>query len=234
MDEKKKILSYDPQACPGSLSPEKILHWFDVLDAGWIHDGDPKKPHAELTSGKCSNGFFDCLRVLRHPNLNEILARQLTQKLKADGIEEVDWVIGSPYAAITFSHEVAKALGAVHGFAEKDPTDPKGKKMVWRRMTIPEGAIVLQVEELITTSGTFQEVRRAVGEGNSESVEILPVVGALIHRPSKLPADYDDTKVVALVEKEVWAVEPKECPLCREGSRRLRPKSNWKELTGKA
>jgi len=233
--KEETVLDYDPRIFDNYyLSQEEILHWFDVLDAGWAHDGDPQKPHAELTSGKCSNAFYDCLRVLRHPNLNEILARQLTQKLKADGIGEVDWVIGSPYAAITFSYEVAKALGAIHWFAEKDPTDSKGKKMVWRRMTIPKGARVLQVEELITTSGTFKEVRRAVEQGNSEPVEFLPVVGVLIHRPPKLPVDYDGTKIIAVIEKEVWAIEPNECPLCREGSKRLRPKSNWKELTGKA
>lgn len=234
MDDKKKVLNYDPRAFVTRVfEPEEILHWFDLLDAGWMHDGDPKRPHAELTSGKCSNGFFDCLRVLRHPNLNEILARQLVQRLKAEGIERVNWIIGSPYAAITFSYEVAKLLFAVHGFVEKDPNDPKGKKMVWRRMTIPEGATVLQIEELITTSGTFQEVRRAVEAGNPDPVIFLPVVGALVHRPPKLPVTYDGRRVTALVEKEIWAVDPSECSLCKQGSKRVRPKTHWAELTGK-
>lgn len=215
------------------LDEEIILKWFDKCDAYWIHDGDPKKPHAELTSGKCSNGFFDCMRVLKYPRLTEILADQLAKKLRAEGIEDVDWVIGSPYAAITFSFEVAHALGAIHGFTEKDPTPDNPKKMAWRRITIPKDANVLQVEELITTSGTFKEVRRAVEEGNPEPVNFLPVVGALIHRPPKLSADYGDRKVIALIEKEVWAVDPP-CDLCKKGSKRLRPKTHWKELTGKA
>lgn len=218
------------------LTSEEILGWFDLCDAGWMHDGDPKKPHAELASGMCSNGFFDCLRVLCYPNLCEIFARQLTRRLRAEGvIDKIDWVIGSSYAAITFSYEVAKCLGAVHGFVEKDPTDPKGKKMVWRRMTIPKNSTVLQVEELITTSGTFWEVRGAIDRGNPEPVNFLPVVGALIHRPPDLSIEYGgQIKVVALIEKEVWAVEPKDCPLCVKGSPRLRPKTHWKELTGKA
>jgi len=221
------------------LSEAGILKCFDACDAAWMHDGNPESPHAELTSGKCSNGFFDCMRVLCHSNLNEILARQLVRKLKAENlIDKVDWVIGSPYAAITFSYEVAKALGAVHGFAEKDPivipTDPKRKKMLWQRMGIPKDAAILQIEELITTSGTFKEVRLAVEKGNPEPVNFLPVIGTLVHRPPKLPADYGDIKVISLIEKTIWAVEPKDCPLCKQGSKPLRPKTHWAELTEKA
>jgi len=70
--------------------------------------------------------------------------------------------------------------------------------------------------------------------GNSEPVNFLKIIGALIHRPPKFPVDYgDNKKIVALVEKEVWAVDPEDCPLCAKGSRPLRPKTHWKELTGK-
>ncbi len=217
------------------LNAEDILRWFELCDAAWVYDANnPQAPHAELHSGKCSNGFFDCMRVLCNPKLCEILARQLVRKLKEAGIEKVDWVIGSPYAAITFSHEVAKGFNAVHAFTEKDPSDRKGKKMIWRRMQIPKDAVVLQAEELITTSDTFREIRRAVEQGNYEPVNWLSTVGTLIHRPPKLPADYGDISVIALVHKEIWAVEPEDCPLCAKGSKPLRPKTHWKELTGKA
>jgi orotate phosphoribosyltransferase len=217
------------------LTPEEILKWFDVYDAVWVYDStDPKAPHAELHSGKCSNGFFDCMRVLRNPKLCEIFAFQLARELKEAGIKKVDWVIGSPYAAITFSHEVAKAFGAIHAFPEKDPSDIDGKKMVWRRMQIPKDAIVLQAEELVTTSDTFREVRRAVTMGNVEPINWLYAVGALIHRPPKLPVNYDGIGIVSLVEVEIWAVEQKDCPLCAIGSPRYRPKTNWDKLTGRA
>jgi orotate phosphoribosyltransferase len=222
------------------LTLEEILHWFDLCDAAWVHDGDPKKPHAELTSGMCSNGYFDCARVLCYPNLCEILARQLIQRMIKKDLTPPDYVIGSAYAAITFSYEVAKILryfygfSALHGFVEKDPTDPKGKRMLWQRMKIPAGSSILQVEELITTSGTMTEVQRAVKEGQGEDkVNFLPIVGALVHRPPKLPADYGDRRVIALIEKEIWAVDPKDCPLCKVGSPRYRPKTHWLALTGK-
>lgn len=231
--EKINLLEIDPKDYERVLTGNEILHWFDLCDAAWVHDGDPKKPHAELTSGMCSNGFFDCMRVLKYPNLAEILGWQLARKLEGYMSETVDWVIGSAYAAITFSYEVAKALRAIHSFVEKDSADLKGKKMLWARMKIPAGAKVLQIEELITTSGTMTEVRRAVEEGNGEPVNFLPIVGALVHRPPRLPADYGDRKVIAVIEKEIWAVDPKDCSLCKAGSPRYRPKTHWAELTGK-
>jgi orotate phosphoribosyltransferase len=219
------------------ITPEEILAWFKNEDAFWIYEGEPgpQKAHAELTSGLCSDGFFDCLQVLRYPNIAEILGRQLARRLNPSGWLQADWVVSSSYAAITFGHEVAKALGTIFMMAEKDEKDPK--KMVWRRMAIPVGAHVLQIEELITTSGTFQEVYRAVCEGNPVRPNFWGPVGALVHRPSKLPAVYQGEfvrrQIVALVEKEIRVFKPEECPYCKVGSPRYRPKTHWAELTGK-
>jgi len=217
------------------MTPEYLIALFKEEDAVWFYEGEPSadRPHAELTSGLCSDGFIDCLRILRYPNIAEILGLQLARRLRKSGIGKVDWVVSSSYAAITFGHEVAKALQAVFMLAEKDPSDPQGKKMVWRRMTIPESARILQVEELITTSGTFQEVRRAVEEGNVvKPVDFVSEVAALVHRPARLPIEYDGRRVVALLERAIENFDPAVCPYCKAGSPRYRPKTHWKELTG--
>lgn len=232
----KELLDLDPDFFEiGEVSVETILGWFDVCDAYWLHSGDSKDPHAELHSGMCSNGFFDCLRVLKYVNLSDILASQMARRITAViEYQKVDWVIGSPMAGITFSHDVARALGASTSmFTEKDP-EQKGK-MLWKRVAIPEGDTVLQIEELTTTSKTLNAVKEAVDSGNPNSVNWLPYVGIFVHRPPKLPVDsYGDRKVIPLIETEVWAVDPSECPLCKAGSVRYRPKTHWKELTGKA
>lgn len=211
------------------LEPDWIYSCFTAAGAGWIHSGNPKDPHAQLFSGNCSTVYFDTPRVLRYPNLAEIFGRQLGKKLRGCGVK-ADWVVSSAYAAITFGHEVAKELGAIFANVEKDPEDPDRKKMIWRRMSIPEGATVLQIEELITTKATADEVRRAVEEGNEFKVSFLDVVGALIHRPPKLPANYH---AISLLEMDAPAWKPEICPLCSAGSQRFWPKTHWKELTGK-
>ncbi len=231
-----ELMSLNPKRFENKeLFPKEILAFFDLCDAYWQHNGDPKNPHAELTSGNCSNGFFNCLEVLKYVNLSEILANQLARKIRQE-IENVNigWVIASPMAGITFGHDVARALGAqVMFFTEKDPKE-KGK-MLWNRVQIPEGEIVLQIEELITTAKTLNAVQEAVDVGNKTPVNWLPVIGSLVHRPEKLVSHYGDRKVISLIETEIWNKKPEECPLCEAGSKRLRPKldNNWNILTGK-
>ena len=118
------------------VSVEEILNWFDICDAFWEYSGNPKDPHAKLTKGKCSNAFFDCLRVIQYLNLSRILANQLAKKIrKVIGNTQVDRVIGSPMAGIEFAREVGWAIGAkACNFAEKDP-EVKGK-MIWKRILI--------------------------------------------------------------------------------------------------
>ncbi|MFZ2970141.1 MAG: hypothetical protein WA063_03275 [Minisyncoccia bacterium] len=234
IETKEELLALDPRQFQYTiLTQEEILRWFGLCNAVWIHNNDPSFPHAELSGGLCSNGFLESQGVLENPNLSEILAHQLIMKLRKVGVKRPDWIISSSYAAITFGYEVARQMGATFGFTTKDCSDPKEKRMLWKRRTIPKESVVLQIEELGTTSSTFREVRRAVEEGNSEPVSFLPTVGMLIHRPPKLPVDYGEYKVVALVEKEIWAVDPAKCSLCEAGSKRYRPKTHWKELTGK-
>ena len=216
------------------MTEQEILEIYQRAGAVWFFDykGDPKAPHAELTSGLCSDGYVNSAPVLSDPVTVQTLGFWMTKRLGERNITEVDWVIGSAYAAITFSYEVARQLGARHGFVEKDPTNPK--KMVWNRLAIPGHAEVLQCEELITTLGTTMEVRRAVDEGNPEPVRWLPTVATAVYRPTDLWMDHDDIGIVYLVGRQVQSWKPEECPLCVNGSPRLRPKQHWTELTCKA
>ncbi len=211
---------------------EEILHWFKLCGAAWMHSGDSKDPHAELTSGKCSNGFFNCLGLLKYVTVSEILANQLARKIRNTiGDQKIDWVVASPMAGITFGHDVARALDAdIFMFTEKDPHN-KGV-MLWNRVVIPEGATVFQVEELITTSKTLNAVQKAVDKGNPTPVKWLPYIGSFVHRPPQLPIKwYGNRQLITLVEQEVWAVDPADCPLCQRGSPRYKPKTHWEELT---
>ena len=133
---------------------------------------------------------------------------------------------------------MAKDLGISCSFTltEKDPDNPRGKKQVWTR-SIPAGANVLQVEDLSTTLKTPLEVRQAIWEGNQRSVNFLPYMAMIIHRPEKLPISYGEIKIISLIEKAVQAWDPKKeyCPYCGVGSVPIEPRDigNWARLTGK-
>ena len=64
------------------LSAEKILDIFretHVLQEG----------HFLLTSGKHSNQYMQCAKVLQHPRFTEILCRELASRFKGDEIDVV-------------------------------------------------------------------------------------------------------------------------------------------------
>lgn len=228
----EELLALDPNEFHDIEIPkEEILRWFELCDAAWYHSGNPEDSHAELTSGYCSNGFFDTLRVLKYVNISEILANQMARKIREEiGNQKIDWVIGSPMAGITFAHDVARALGAQSNmFVEKDPLNPG--KMLWNRMSIPEGANVLQVEELTTTAKTLGAVKEAVDFGNPYPVNWIPTIGILVHRPPIATKYYGKREVISLIEKIIWAVPQSECPLCEAKSKRYKLKTNWSKLT---
>lgn len=234
MTEKLSLLDIRPKHfATGVFNPAgAILTWLQHEDAYWQYEGDPcpERPHAELSGGGCSNGFIDMPAILKYPYICEILGRELGGYLKEYGVE-TDWVISSPYSAITLGHEVAKEMGAIFAHPIKDPSDSKQKRMLWRGKSIPARSRVLQVEELITTASTVWEVRSAVEEAHKGGqLQWLGIVGTVVHRPESLFVVYTDMLVEALLEKEMQNYT-KSCPYCAVGSKKLRPRANWAELT---
>jgi len=216
-----------------SLTEEEITNVLRVADALWLHSGDSKDPHAELTSGKCSNGFVDVLRALRFTNICDILSYCMAQKIEAeiekrklDDRQSIRWVVGSDHAAAIFSQNVARWFNVQHDFTEKGPEGTQ----VWKRFVIGEEEPVLQVEELMTTTGTVIAVREGIKAGNPNPVTFFPLIATLVHR-SKFHF-VSGVPVIYLTHYEIDVWEPQNCPLCAQGSKRLKPKTNWKELTG--
>jgi len=208
------------------ITPDEIRHILEICDALWLHSGDSLAPHAELTSGMCSDGFADVLRMLRYSNLCEIMAGQLVRVLRQHYDGKVDWVIGSDHAGAVLSHDVARLLKAQHDFTEKS----EGKKQVWRRFQIKPDEVVLQVEELITTTGTLQAVREGLRAGNLTPVNFVPFTLALVHRSDSF--DFEGDQILHLAHYDINKWSPADCPLCKSGSGRLRPKDHWAELKG--
>lgn len=213
------------------MTKEEIFAIYREYGAVWLFDyrGDPKAPHAALASGFCSDTYINSAPVMSDPRMVRLLARHLA-RLTERNVSGVEWVLGSAYGSIVFSYEVARQLNARHAFVKKDSTDPK--RLLWGEVIIPEGARILQCEELITTFGTTLKVRRAVQERNPEPVFFLPDVATVIYRPPKLLATaLIDVIALASEEMKVWKQE--ECPLCLRDSKPLRPNDeNWIRLMG--
>lgn len=207
------------------LTQPEVNHILASCDALWLHDGNPSRPHAELTSGLCSDGFINVGKGLVYPNLVHLFGRQLYLAIREEYPGHVDWVVSSDHAAAVLGFATAFEFEAKFDFCEKGPD----KTQVWRRQEIAAGEIVLQVEELMTTAGTLEAVRWGVVQFDRPT-DFAPVVGVLINRSSV--TEIGGSRVVALARYHIQTWPPEDCPLCAVGSKRLRPKQHWAELTG--
>jgi len=207
---------------------DSYLTWFKICEAIWLYDGRaPEEPHALLASGKHSDGYINCRQILKFTNLTYIFARRIvTEKLSAY-YRRIDYVVSSSMTAITFGNAVATYLRKIFIYTEKENGIQKLKGF-----DIPNGARILQVEDLITTLKTTRQVTQAVLEKN-KNVEFVRdekgkiIVLTLVHRPEKLPVEYPDYRILPLIELEIHTWKPKDCPLCQVGSKALPPKPNW-------
>jgi len=222
------------QVAPRTVTPAVVTHFLRAAKAYWKHDGDISRPHAELTSGKCSDGFVDVLRLLRYTPVCQLFGRELALELyfldkNHSRHQQAEWVVGSDHAGATISYSVAQRLKAIHDFTEKADAGRK-KIQLWKRHEIPDGQAVLQVEELITTLSTLEAVRKGIRRGNSAPVEFVDAILTVVNRSGEL--NFEGSPILSLVEYNINVWEPDACPLCAQGSPRIKPKQNWEALTG--
>lgn len=210
------------------INQAEFEHMLKLVNGFWLHDGDPTAPHAELTSGLCSDGFINTLLLLKFPKVCELLAEDLAAAYLKRGIRKPDWVIGSDHAAATLSYEVAKQLGAKHAFTEKRQVG-REKFQDWKRETIGPDELVLQAEELVSTTSTLEQVHDGIIAGNANPVRFADVSLCLVHRSPDY--EFAGKPIVYLFHYDIHQWEPDRCPLCAAGSERLRPKTHWAELT---
>ncbi len=225
------ILRLDPRDCKRILLKEELEMIFKACGAFWHHPGqeNPTAPHVILTSGKHSNIYINCPKVLQRSNLCQIMAQQLVYLLESFYKGPIDWVTGSDSSALGLSKDVANILKAKWHPMQKG----SNKSQVWGKAVISPGERVLHVEELLTTSLTTQAVRDGIRKGNPSQVDFIPFIPLLVHRPDKdAPEIIDGSRLIWRLHYNTYVVNPaeEECEFCKKGSRALPAKENWDEL----
>ncbi len=199
------------------------LEEFKRVGALWIHDGNPKRPHALLTSGKHSNGFFNASKVIARPDLLGAIVLELADRCQLKSLS-IDWVVGSALGAVTIAHAFAYHLRRNMAFTEK--ADDGTKKMVLARFDIEAADHVLIVEDVMTTGGTTLETIAAI---EATGAKVLEPIVVIANRSGT--HELNGRRLASLIELSIDAWAPEECPLCTRGSVALRPKKNWDKLT---
>ena len=178
--------------------------------------------HFELSSGKHSDRYFQCAKVLQYPNRARELAAGLAEALTALP-EPVQVVVGPAMGAVVWSFAVAEELGVRSLFTER-----KDGGMVLRRgFSLEPGERVLVVEDALTTGGSAREAIRALEEAGGNVV----AVGSVVNRSGGNPFEVvgeglsKALPLFALCDVEAQTFEPSECPLCAAGGHAIKPGS---------
>jgi orotate phosphoribosyltransferase len=176
--------------------------------------------HFILTSGLHSPQYIEKFRLLERPKLTEILCKELAEKFKNDNVTVV---VGPMTGGIILAHEVAKQLGTKSIFTER----VDGKMAFRRGFTLSPADRILIVEDIITTGGSVHEVIDAIHNlGLINQTPTIVGIGCLVDRSSGR-AKFD-VPFKPLLTMDVVTYEQDDCPLCKSGSKAIKPGSTNK------
>ena len=168
--------------------------------------------HFLLTSGRHSNRYMQCAKLFQYPVYSEMICKDLAKRFEG---QQIDLVVGPAVGGIIMSYEMARQINVPNIFAERE----NGNMTLRRGFTIPKGAKVLVVEDVVTTGGSVREVMDIVANSEAEVVGVCVVV------------DRSGGKIAfgvpffAAYETEIQSYEPSQCPLCEQGLELVKPGS---------
>ena len=127
--------------------------------------------HFLLSSGKHSDGYIQCAKLIQYPEYCKEVSEIIAEKLKDANIG-VDLCVGPAMGGVIISYEVAKALGTNAIFTERVDNE-----MTLRRgFEITEGARVIVVEDVITTGKSSFETVDVIRSYGAEVVALASIV----------------------------------------------------------
>jgi orotate phosphoribosyltransferase len=121
--------------------------------------------HFILSSGRRSSVFLQKMFVFQDPARTEKLCRALAEKAR-ETFGEIDIVASPALGGIVPGYETARWLGAKAIFVERE----NGVFALRRGFTIPKGARMLMVEDIITTGLSSRECLAALAQHPGEIV----------------------------------------------------------------
>ena len=168
--------------------------------------------HFILSSGKHSNKYIQCAKLIENPVYCEKVANIIGEKLKEKGIE-VDLCVGPAMGGVIISYELARVLGVNAIFTERE----NGQMTLRRGFEIKEGMKVIIVEDVITTGkSSFETVdvirscgaevlalTSIVNRSNKDEINGLPIISA-----TKIDVDTWDEDEIPDELKNIPAKKP--------------------------
>jgi len=141
------------------MTDDEILAEFRAADA--LLQG-----HFLLSSGRHSEYYLQCARVLMDTERAGRLAIALAAKLPRELRHAIDVVVSPAMGGVIIGHEMGRALGKPAIFVER----PTGTFELRRGFAIDPGAKVLMVEDVVTTGLSSREAMACVAAAGGEVI----------------------------------------------------------------
>ncbi|MEO1251290.1 MAG: orotate phosphoribosyltransferase [Pseudomonadota bacterium] len=173
------------------------------------------KGHFVLSSGLHSDTYLNKSIVSMYPDRTERLCRALAEKIKSSELGAINFVVSPAMGAIIYGYETARHLGAPFMFLER----VEGVFQLRRGFSVPKGARVLVVEDIVSTGLSAREAIDAVRKAGGEVVALA----CLVDR-SAGEADVG-APIMALAELKVEAWPADALPSHLQGTTPVKPGS---------
>ncbi|MEI6848332.1 MAG: orotate phosphoribosyltransferase [Chlorobiaceae bacterium] len=160
--------------------------------------------HFKLTSGRHSNTYFQCAKVLQYPEHLVAICRKIAEHFSN---QDIEIVISPAIGGIVVGTEVGRQLGLKTIFAERT----YGKMMIRRGFIINSNQRVLVIEDVITTGGSVAELIELIKSAGASLVG----VGSVVDRSNGRVRLADNQ--FSVLSMEALSYIPEECPFCKKG-----------------
>jgi len=185
-----------------------------LRDSGAMLEG-----HFLLSSGRHSDKYFQCAKLLQYPDKAAAALAGVAEKIRKDmqaGKLEIHAVVGPAMGGIVVAYELGRQLGLPAFFTERDDT---GKMALRRGFEIKPGQKILITEDVVTTGKSSGECAAVLEEHGAEIAALACLVD---RRGAGIDISYlfyPACKVDALN----W--EADKCELCKKGIPAVKPGS---------
>ncbi len=160
--------------------------------------------HFLLTSGRHSNQYFQCAKVLQYPDYTSEICSIIADHFKD---YTIDTVIAPAMGGMIVGYEVARQLNKRSIFTERE-----NKEMTLRRgFSLAKGEKVLVCEDVITTGGSVKEVIEIVKKSGAEVIGVASIVD---RSNGKVDFGYP---LFSTLKLDVISYEADNCNICKEG-----------------
>lgn len=166
--------------------------------------------HFLLSSGRHSNRYCQCAKLLQYPDKAEKVLKVTVDQLKA---VDFDIVVGPAMGGIIVAYELGRQLNKPAIFTERE----EGRMTLRRGFEIKAGDKVIIAEDVVTTGKSSKEAAEVIKSLGGEVVGIACIVDR-----SSGEIGYP---LYSAVKLEIESYDPEECPLCKEGTPYIKPGS---------